>query len=202
MMLEGLQFFQEIGSHLPRMIDEAFRFNNLDVLQGSGAGNRVVAIGVEVLEDLNGLPKTVCASDGSQGHITRRDPLGHRYEVRLNVKVFDAKPFPGPSKTADHLIDDEGYSIPVADPPDDFPVLFWRGIGPESLLDGFSDEGRDLFRVLKFDGSLNIPCAGDVTLRIGEMEGTALAVRRINEEGPRRQGFHHLPHGQHRPQGP
>ena len=101
--------------------------------------------------------------------------------------MFDAEPFPGPSKAADDLVDDEENSVFVADLPDDFPVLFGRGIGSESLLNGFSNKGRDLFRVFELDDPLDIPCTGDIATRDrlnGAGSGNSKGNRRRSSRGP------------------
>ena len=160
-----------------------------------GAGDGVVAVGVEVLEDADGFHYGVGAADGAEGHVAARDPLGHGDEIGLDVEVLEAEPFARPAEAADHLVDDEEDAVAGADLADDAPVLLGGGVGSEGLLDGLADHGRDLFGVLELDDPLDVAGAGEVAGRVGEVERAAVAVGRLDEDRSGRQGLHHLPHG-------
>ena len=115
-------------------------------------------------------------------------------------KCWLANHVPGASEAGDDLVDDEENAVPVADLPDDRPVFPRRGADAEGLLDRLADEGHDLARVLELDESLDVPGAGEVARRVGEVQGAPVAVRRLGEDGAGRKRLHHLPDGKNGPQ--
>jgi len=154
----------------------------------------VVGIRVKVLKNVNGRTDFIRAAHGSEGYIPARNSLSHGDDIRLDVKVLDPEPFPGPSEPADDFIDDEKNTVFCADFPDQLPVFFGRGVGPEPLLDGFADEGGNLRGVFELDDPLKIMGTRDLTIGVGEMHRAAVAIGRVDKDASGSQGFHDLAH--------
>ena len=116
-----------------------------------------------------------------RGAYPLENALGHGDEIGLDVEVLEAEPFARPAEAADHLVEDEEDAVAGADVADDGPVLLGGRVGPEGLLDGLADHGRDLFGVLELDDPLDVAGAEEVAGRVGEVEGAAVAVGRLDE---------------------
>src|SRR4030042_4740596 len=158
------------------MFNEILPLHDVDVFQGCCTGHGMVRIGMKMMENFNGLHDHIGHPPSPKRDISTGYPLCHGDHVRLYVEMVDSKPFARSSKSTDDFIDDEKDSISIADFPDDFPIFFWRGIRTKALLDGFADKGGDLLGILKFDDALNISRAGNITVRVGEMERAAITV--------------------------
>jgi hypothetical protein len=149
------------------ILNHFFLFHDLDVLQCRRAGDRMVPVAMEVLENIDRLGHISGAFYCSQGDISAGYPFGYGYDVPFNTEVLDTEPFPRPAEPADDLIDDEQDSVSVANLTYDLPVLGrWR-ISPEPLQDRLSNESGNLFRVFKLYDPLHIPRAGDIAGGIG-----------------------------------
>ena len=94
----------------------------------------------QVAEILNRRHDVVGATDGSQGHISAGDTLGHRHQIRLNPEMLYRKHLTGAPETANNFVDNQENSVLIADVPYDWPVLFRRREGTKALHDRLADE--------------------------------------------------------------
>src|SRR5580704_11426002 len=107
------------------------------------------------------------------------DSLPYEDHVRRNAPVFDGERSSGAAHAGHDFVSDQQDAVAMADFGDALDVAFGRGDRTERGADhGFENKCGDVFRTVAGEGAIEFVGAIDVTFRIFQAEGTAVAIAR------------------------
>ena len=100
----------------------------------------------EIAARFNDLYDLRTNGDGGNRQVTRRQPFGHRDDVRLDAHGFVAPYITRPAKAADNLVTDQQYAIVPTNRFNLWPVICRRNDDAARALYRLTNEGSDIFR--------------------------------------------------------
>ena len=147
-----LQVWPGVGTHL---INNPFVAQNANIGRGDCARGRMTCVSHAVgkfASFFDDHPRDViCHHHAADGEISRRESLGNRHEVRLEIIVITGKPFARAAEAADDLISHEKNLVTLTNRADFRPVRFRRHNDASSTLDRFGNKRRDAVLAQFFD---------------------------------------------------
>ena len=82
-------------------------------------------------------------ADSPQRQVPRRNSLGKRHDVRLDIPMFQAKPLSSPSESGDDFIRNQEHVVLVANLANPWKIVGLRNNQAACALHGFGNEGGD-----------------------------------------------------------
>ncbi|CAM2138111.1 hypothetical protein PT2222_100124 [Paraburkholderia tropica] len=151
MIREGLaQLLLEVRTRIGlHALDDLLVAQQLQVRDGHGGGHRMTRVREAVIEVAvldQRLGHAVVKAHRAHRHITAREALGHRDEVRLETEVLMREPFARAAETADHFVGAQQNVVLAADALDFRPVGRRREDHAARALERLADEGGHVLR--------------------------------------------------------
>src|SRR5689334_25235598 len=96
-------------SHLPRILDQIVLFIHRYIRERRSARERVAVVSQTTIENilLKMIRDLTSHPDCTELHVSTRQTLCHRDQIRNYFPVIDREPFPRTTKTGHHFISDQ-----------------------------------------------------------------------------------------------